>query len=201
MRKIHFVLAALSAAVLCLMTACGASKKVSIENPDGVALANDPCVDLCMQSPYTRAYGKGTHFKEMTARNIAELQANAMYARKIEKAVLSATEDLGISLGQYAGDDNTGRSVSDHSGESNDLAALISQQVIRDMHVIKTSRYYGKNKQDTVYVCVEYGGDKDALVKQIEQKVKDRISDEDRAKIESRHDEFKDIVYGKLKEN
>lgn len=126
MRKIHFVLAALSAAVLCLMTACGASKKVSIENPDGVALANDPCVDLCMQSPYTRAYGKGTHFKEMTARNIAELQANAMYARKIEKAVLSATEDLGISLGQYAGDDNTGRSVSDHSGESNDLAALIS---------------------------------------------------------------------------
>ena len=34
MRKIHFVLAALSAAVLCLMTACGASKKVSIENPD-----------------------------------------------------------------------------------------------------------------------------------------------------------------------
>lgn len=60
---------------------------------------------------YTRAYGKGTHFKEMTARNIAELQANAMYARKIEKAVLSATEDLGISLGQYAGDDNTGRSV------------------------------------------------------------------------------------------
>ena len=147
MRKIHFVLAALSAAVLCLMTACGASKKVSIENPDGVALANDPCVDLCMQSPYTRAYGKGTHFKEMTARNIAELQANAMYARKIEKAVLSATEDLGISLGQYAGDDNTGRSVSDHSGESNDLAALISQQVIRDMHVIKTSRYYGKNNQ------------------------------------------------------
>lgn len=201
MRKIHFVLAALSAAVLCLMTACGASKKVSIENPDGVALANDPCVDLCMQSPYTRAYGKGTHFKEMTARNIAELQANAMYARKIEKAVLSATEDLGISLGQYAGDDNTGRSVSDHSGESNDLAALISQQVIRDMHVIKTSRYYGKNNQYTVYVCVEYGGDKDTLVKQIEQKVKDRISDEDRAKIESRHDEFKDIVYGKLKEN
>ena len=52
-----------------------------------------------------------------------------------------------------------------------------------------------------MYVCVEYGGDKDALVKQIEQKVKDRISDEDRAKIESRHDEFKDIVYGKLKEN
>ena len=201
MRKIHFVLAALSAAVLCLMTACGASKKVSIENPDGVALANDPCVDLCMQSPYTRAYGKGTHFKEMTARNFAVLQVNAMYARKIEKAVLSATEDLGISLGQYAGDDNTGRSVSDHSGESNDLAALISQQVIRDMHVIKTSRYYGKNNQYTVYDSIKYGGDKDALVKQIEQKVKDRISDEDRAKIESRHDEFKDIVYGKLKEN
>lgn len=52
-----------------------------------------------------------------------------------------------------------------------------------------------------MFVCIEYGGDENALIDQIEQKVKDRISDEDRAKIESRHDEFKDKVYGKLKEN
>lgn len=137
----------------------------------------------------------------MTARNIAELQANAMYARKIEKAVISATEDLGISLSKYAADDKSGRSVTDQSGESNDLAASISQQVVRNAHVIKTSRYYNKNNQFTVFVCIEYGGDENALIDQIEQKVKDRISDEDRAKIESRHNEFKDKVYGKLKEN
>lgn len=201
MRKNHFVLAALSAAVLCLMTACGASKKVSGVNPYGKAVAAEPCIELYEQAPYVRAYGEGQHFKEMTARNIAELQANAMYARKIEKAVISATEDLGISLSKYAADDKSGRSVTDQSGESNDLAASISQQVVRNAHVIKTSRYYNKNNQFTVFVCLEYGGDENALIDQIEQKVKDRISDEDRAKIESRHDEFKDKVYGKLKEN
>lgn len=201
MRKNLFVLVALSAAVLCLMTACGASKKVSEVNPYGKAVAAEPCIELYEQAPYVRAYGEGQHFKEMTARNIAELQANAMYARKIEKAVISATEDLGISLSKYAADDKSGRSVTDQSGESNDLAASISQQVVRNAHVIKTSRYYNKNNQFTVFVCIEYGGDENALIEQIEQKVKDRISDEDRAKIETRHDEFKDKVYGKLKEN
>lgn len=162
-------------------------------------MASEPCIELYEQNPSVRAYGQGQHFKEMTARNIAELQANAMFARKIEQAVISATEDLGISLSQYAADDKSGRSVTDQSAESKDLAASISQQVVRDAHVIKTSRYIGKNNQFTVFVCMEYGTDKDALVKDIEDKVKEKISADDRATLEKRHNEFRDKVYGKLK--
>lgn len=194
----------LTATILCLLTACGTAKRTTSaggENPYGKAVASEPCIELYEQAPFKRAYGQGQHFKEMTARNIAELQANAMFARKIEQAVIAATEDLGVSLSKYAADDKNGRSVTDQSGESNDLAASIAQQVIRNAHVIKTTRYIAKNNQFTVFVCSEYGSDEDALVGLIEQKVKDRISDEDRAKIESRHDEFKGRVYGKLKEN
>jgi len=111
----------------------------------------------------------------------------------------SVTEDLGISLSQYAADDKSGRSVTDQSAESKDLAASISQQVVRDAHVIKTSRYIGKNNQFTVFVCMEYGTDKDALVKGIEDRVKENISADDRVTLEKRHNEFRDKVYGKLK--
>lgn len=188
-------------ALMCVMASCGASKK-SAEgvNPYGKTVAIDPCIELYEQAPFARAYGQGQHFKEMTARNIAELQANAMYARKIEQAVISATEDLGISLSKYAADDKSGRSVTDQSGESNDIAASIAHQVVRNAHVIRTTRYIGKNNQFTVFVCVEYASDYDTLAGQIEQKVKDMISDEDRAKIEGRHDELKDKFFGKLNE-
>lgn len=201
MKKNHLIVVALSVAVLNLMTSCGTSQKtVSGEvNPYGKSVASEPCIELYEQNPSVRAYGQGQHFKEMTARNIAELQANAMFARKIEQAVISATEDLGISLSQYAADDKSGRSVTDQSAESKDLAASISQQVVRDAHVIKTSRYIGKNNQFTVFVCMEYGTDKDALVKDIEDKVKEKISADDRATLEKRHNEFRDKVYGKLK--
>ena len=201
MKKNHWIVVALSVAVLSLMTSCGTSQKtVSGEvNPYGKSVASEPCIELYEQNPSVRAYGQGQHFKEMTARNIAELQANAMFARKIEQAVISATEDLGISLSQYAADDKSGRSVTDQSAESKDLAASISQQVVRDAHVIKTSRYIGKNNQFTVFVCMEYGTDKDALVKDIEDKVKEKISADDRATLEKRHNEFRDKVYGKLK--
>lgn len=201
MKKNHLIVVALSVAVLSLMTSCGTSQKtVSGEvNPYGRSVASEPCIELYEQNPSVRAYGQGQHFKEMTARNIAELQANAMFARKIEQAVISATEDLGISLSQYAADDKSGRSVTDQSAESKDLAASISQQVVRDAHVIKTSRYIGKNNQFTVFVCMEYGTDKDALVKDIEDKVKEKISADDRATLEKRHNEFRDKVYGKLK--
>lgn len=201
MKKNHLIVVALSVAVLSLMTSCGTSQKtVSGEvNPYGKSVASEPCIELYEQNPSVRAYGQGQHFKEMTARNIAELQANAMFARKIEQAVISATEDLGISLSQYAADEKSGRSVTDQSAESKDLAASISQQVVRDAHVIKTSRYIGKNNQFTVFVCMEYGTDKDALVKDIEDKVKEKISADDRATLEKRHNEFRDKVYGKLK--
>ena len=122
-----------------------------------------------------------------------------MFARKIEAAVLAATEDIGVSLEKYAADDQSGRSVTDQSGEGDDLAMSIAQQVIRNTHTIKTTRYLKSNNQFTVFVCMEYAGDENTLVDHIEQNVKDRISQDDRAKIEQRHNQFRQRILGNLK--
>ena len=190
-------------AIALMSFSCGRTKKVITSeavNPYGKAVASEPCIELYEQAPYKRAYGNGQHFKEATARNIAELQARAMFARKIEAAVLAATEDIGVSLEKYAADDQSGRSVTDQSGEGNDLAMSIAQQVIRNTHTIKTTRYLKSNNQFTVFVCMEYAGDENTLVDHIEQNVKDRISQDDRAKIEQRHNQFRQRILGNLKE-
>ena len=196
-----YVLAVLAGAFL--FVACGSSKKTVASktvNPYGKVVEAEPCIELYEQSPCNRAYGNGQHFKEATARNIAELQARAMFARKIESAILSATEDMGISMEKYAADDQSGRSVTDQSGEGNDLAMSIAQQVIRNTHTIKTTRYLKSNNQFTVFVCMEYAGDENTLVDQIERSVQDKISQDDRTKIEQRHNEFRRRILERLTE-
>ena len=47
---------------------------------------------------------------------------------------------------------------------------------------------------------MEYAGDENTLVDHIEQNVKDRISQDDRAKIEQRHNQFRQRILGNLKE-
>ena len=167
-----YVLAVLAGAFL--FVACGSSKKTVASktvNPYGKVVEAEPCIELYEQSPCNRAYGNGQHFKEATARNIAELQARAMFARKIESAILSATEDMGISMEKYAADDQSGQSVADQSGEANDLA-----------------------------MGMEYAGDENTLVDQIERSVQDKISQDDRTKIEQRHNEFRRRILERLTE-
>lgn len=195
------VLAILASALMSF--SCGSTKKVITSesvNPYGKAVVSEPCIELYEQAPYKRAYGNGQHFKEATARNIAELQARAMFARKIEAAVLAATEDMGVSLEKYAADDQSGQSVADQSGEANDLAMGIAQQVVRNIHTIKTTRYLKSNNQFTVFVCMEYAGDENTLVDQIERSVQDKISQDDRTKIEQRHNEFRRRILERLTE-
>ena len=123
-----------------------------------------------------------------------------MFARKIESAILSATEDMGISMEKYAADDQSGQSVADQSGEANDLAMGIAQQVVRNIHTIKTTRYLKSNNQFTVFVCIEYAGDENTLVDQIERSVQDKIYQDDRTKIEQRHNEFRRRILERLTE-
>ena len=181
-----------------LATSCGSAKKVSNTTPYGQKMEKETCISEYKKKPTIRAYGMATHFKESAATSLAEAQARAMFARKIESAVLAATEELAVSLEQYAGGVADGQSVSDQSAEGNSYVTTIAQQVVRNTHTIETSRYYGDNKQFTIYVCMEYKGSESELANQIESNVKERISPEDRAKIEQRHDKFRDRILSVL---
>ena len=181
-----------------IATSCGSSKKVSNTTPYGQKLEEETCISLYKKKPEVRAYGMATHFKESAATSLAEAQARAMFARKIESAVLAASEEVAVSMEQYAGGIADGNSVSDQSGEGNAYVTTIAQQVVRNTHTIETSRYYGDNRQFTIYVCMEYKGTESELLDNIESSVKERITPEDRAKIEQRHDKFRNRILSVL---
>ena len=174
--------------------------KSTVNSVMGQALPDEPCITLSEEAPAIRKYGNGVHFKEATARSLAEAQARASFARSIAAALTSASEEIGVSLEKYAGDDTTGQSVRDQSAESNDFVMSISQEIVRNTHPIKTSRYIKSNNQFNIYVCLEYMGSENQMADKIESAVKDKISPEDRAKIEKRHDDLRQRILNTLKQ-
>ena len=199
MKKI-FVLAAMAAAVM--LTSCGTQKQASssaLRSSIGDALPEEPCIALAEEAPAIRKYGNGQHFKESTARNLAESQARASFARSIAAAVKTATEEIGVSLDKYAGDNTDGRSVSDQSGEANDFVMSIASEIVKNTHPIKTTRYLKSNNQYNIYVCLEYMGTENQMAEQIEDSLKDKISPEDRAKLEKRHNDFRQRALNALR--
>lgn len=199
MKKIFLM--ALTASVM-LLNSCGTQKSASssaIKSSIGEALPEEPCITLAEEAPAIRKYGNGQHFKESTARNIAENQARASFARSIAAAVVTATEEIGVSLDKYAGDDTAGRSVSDQSGEGNDFVMSIAKEIVKNTHPIKTSRYLKSNNQYNIYVCLEYMGTENQMGEQIEECLKDKISAEDRATLEKRHADFRQRALNALK--
>lgn len=193
--------------IIVIFSSCGSQKpstsqapKSAINSAIGQAIPEEPCMALAEEAPTIRKYGNGTHFKESTARNIAEAQARAAFARSIASAITTGTEEIGVSLEKYAGDNESGSSVSDQSGESNDFVMSIAQEVVRNTHPIKTTRYLKSNNQYNVYVCLEYMGTENQMIEKAESALKDKISPEDRQKIEKRHDDFRQRVYNSLKQ-
>ena len=156
------------------------------------------CYDLQEQKPALRSVGSGTNFKEAFAKQTANAQALAEYATKISAAVEAACEEVGVSLDQYAGDDATGKSVSDQSSEGGNLASFVAKQTVRNTTIIKTERYVKSNNQYLVYVCVEYSGDLSELIRETEENLKEKISEADRQKLEARHEQFRKRMETKM---
>ena len=98
MKKFSFLAAVAFAALLC---SCGGSKQMAyvpiaaaaVNNnqiPQNVAVASEPCDDYAYEAPSKRASGVGTHFKEATATNLAQLNARANLARALQQCVETA---------------------------------------------------------------------------------------------------------------
>lgn len=199
MRK-SYVVAAMAAAMM--LVSCGTTKQAptsALRSSIGETLPEEPCITIAEQAPSIRKYGNGQHFKESTARNLAEAQARASFARSIAAAITTATEEIGVSLEKYAGDNDGGRAVSDQSGEGNDYVMSIAKEIVKNTHPIKTSRYLKSNNQYNIYVCLEYMGSENQMAEEIEKVLKDKISPEDRAKLEKRHDDFRKRVLNATK--
>jgi hypothetical protein len=191
-RTILFAAAAATAAgaTVMMMSACGATK--------GGWDTNNPCQELQEEKPAIRAVGKGTHFKEMTARNIAETQARAEFARKIAPKITTATREEAAAIEKYSGNSGTGDSENDQNSASNDLSQSIAEAVVANTTTIKTIHKQLPNKQFEYWVCIEYQKGISDMAAEIAKKVMQRIPDEEQAKIRENHKNFRDDIEKEL---
>ena len=201
MKKLMVLLA--GAGATALFSACGTSQKTTSggnsNSPYGSVQESNICIELQEQDPVRRKYGMGQNFKESTAGNIAEAQARGAFARQIRSAVISATDELGLSMSKYSDNGQQGTSQSDATSTTADWSNNISMAVINNVVPIKTLRYYDSTKQRfTVFKCLEYQGSIDDMVSKIVKAIEDQISPEDKSKIEAKGDKFRQSILKSL---
>lgn len=155
-----------------------------------------------LKKPGTRAAGKGVSSRESVAVQVARAQARAAFAEAISSAVNSALKISGFDVSQYAGDDEEGHEVSDGAEKTNTMIKSVSKQVIENTQVVKTNKIYNKKtRKYTVFVCLEYNGDIAKLSKEIANKVSQKISDEQRMKIDFELENFEKEIEKELGNN
>lgn len=200
MKKIIAISAAAFSAFL--FTACGTSKVQAPSSNASSALGQrielDPAQEYAEMNPALRDVGVGQHFKEATAKNLAAAQARGAYASTLQAAIIAASEETSVDLTQYAGDDETGKTASDQSSESGDFVRSIAAEIVKNTHPIKSSKYLLPNKQWKYYVCIEYIGNAEQLAEDVEKKLKEKIAPQQRAKLEQRHEKFRQSILKNL---
>jgi hypothetical protein len=200
MKKMYLkiAVAAMSAAVA--VTGCGGTKAVS-DSSGKKEIVKNACEELQELKPATRAVGKGTHFKEMTARNIAEAQGRAQFARALSAAVKSATDEQGYSFELYSGDAKTGGAVTDQGSKSNDLVSSVANEVVANTVVIKTSKFQLPNNQFEMWVCLEYQKSVAEMAAEVAKKVAQRIPDDQKMKMNFEFDRYRERIEKELEKN
>jgi hypothetical protein len=199
MKKNYLKIAAMATCASVMVTACGGSKQIAVSSVTGEQeMKQNICQTMQEEKPEVRAYGEGTHFKLMTARNIAEAQARAQFARAIRSAATSGTREEAEGMEQYSGNKEQGESRTDQGAGSNDVVTSAANEVVANTVVIKTYQATLPNKQYKVAVCIEYREGVSALATAVAKKIEQQISDEDKLKMKFEFAKFRDDIEKQL---
>ena len=189
MKKIY-LLVILAAA---LMVSCGTSKTTTQEKAQGnILIEENPCIAYALEKPAQRAYGKGTHFKEQMATNIAQAQARANLAKALQSHIITATEQFGGSHELFSADATSSESATDQSGKTSDQVMAFAKENIKGAVMTKVTRYKTPNNQFEVYVCVEYTEEIADMATKVSKKLTERLSQEQKARIDWDQKKFED---------
>lgn len=175
------------------LTSCGSSKNAQGGgvNPYGEAVSVDICQTMAEENPQTRAFGQAEHFNMSTARNLAAMEARAEFSSRVGTAIKAALGKATLQDAQAYATEDAGAKVFDGLGVSVESIESLSKNLISNTMIIKTSSYYNsKNKMYHVFVCVEYADGIDGMKKNIVNNISQQISDEKKAELEFRIDEF-----------
>jgi hypothetical protein len=201
MKAKHFLITVTAVAASALITACGSNKQ-SLQGTTGqVAIEQDICEKMQEEKPIVRAVGVGEHFKEMTARNVAEAQARAQFVRMLASKIKTSTAQDAGGYSLYSGDNTSGNSVDDQMAKINDFAQSIANEVVANMVTIKTSKYILPNNQYKVYVCLEYQAGVSELAASIAKRVEQKISDEQKLKMNFEFEQYRKRIEEELEKS
>ena len=189
--KVFMCIAAVS-----LLCSCGGTKEVVA---DKVKVQNDECIELAQQKPEVRAWGEATNFSVSSAANYAELQARAKFARAISAKIKTAQEQSSSTYGKASTNMAEGAAVMDEASKLNEMNLSVAENVIKNAVVIKTSQYMMRDGSYQVYVCLEYRDGVAKLADEITKGVEQRVSDDDRMKMEYDFQKFRERVEEELR--
>lgn len=168
--------------------------------PNGQKVKQDKVVKYALKQPIRRASGSGEHFNESSATSIAEMNARAEFARKIENAVMASSEYLSTFKSQTVSNNNSSASLIEGESQSKDMVSSISSQILRNVHVVKKSAYYQDNKTYKVYVCVEFMGTPEQMFTGFAEVLERNLSEEDKVTLEVHQEEMRKVFTATMKQ-
>lgn len=158
---------------------------------------------LAEANPALRAWGEATQFNQSFAKTYAEGQARAEFARKLATMVQTASRQATDGADIYHSDGENSAMGQDQGILSNAFAQQVADGMISGLTLISSDTYKLKDGQYHVFVCLEWRGSVDQLAQEMtknyRQRVQQQVSDQDRAKMEVRYEEFKKSIEDQLK--
>lgn len=186
-------------AVLLCCASCS-SHKASIE---GQKIEKSEQQKLAEAKPACRTWGEATQFNQSFAKTYAEGQARAEFARKLASMVQTASRQAtdGADLAHSNGEESS--QGHDQGITSNAFAQQVADGMVSGLTLISSDTYKLKDGQYHVFVCMEWQGSVDQMAQEMtknyRKRVEQQVSDQDRAKMEVRYQEFMKSIEDQLK--
>ncbi|MBO5187264.1 MAG: hypothetical protein J6B91_09515 [Prevotella sp.] len=205
--KSIFRVMALCVVTTAMFCACGSSQKTvtpggttkgTQQSSWGTKKEESDSQKEAEKSPATRSWGEAVNHRLSFAKSYAEGQARAALARAISGIIKTATQESDLQWNKYAGSETEGSSVTDEGSKADGLYLQIAEEIVSNTVVIKTDTYMQPNRQYHVFVCVEYQGDMSNMTNNIVKKVKQKVPDEDRLKMEYQFNKFEEKIKEEL---
>lgn len=194
MKKFFSILALVCAAVI--LVPCN----VYAANPNGKKQKPDKVEKFAKKRPELRVAASGEHFNESSATNIAELNARAAFARKIETAVYASTESYTHFKSQQASNNNSSAAMFENTTEQKEVNTMISSQILRNVHVVKKQAYYNEDTRLwKVNVCIEFKGTPEQMFTGFAEVLQKQLPAEEKASLEIHQETMREVFISKMK--
>ncbi len=204
MKKVIF--AALMALGM-IVTGCS-SKKTVTKIDDAQIMQKSRSEQLAEEEPGKRAFGSAVANDPADARIYADNDARGEFVRKLQSVVMAGIRRSQDDATKSKADNEDTKMINDAEQQRNIMQQTLSNFSVSGLVILHSDTYKQKNGQYRCYVCVEYRGDVAKLASELtasyQKSLNDEyggnnISDEERAKIKIRSEEFHKSVLDELK--